>query len=161
MIYFEILPFTNHMYFWNINKLKEDLKKGPLAEKDSFKYLFVFVLTYTLAMYETGDTTGAGWNMIMYLVLGLGGLYYTYKCNGGDQGKDFVVRYLAVSWVASIRWIVMVLIPAMIVFIFVKIASGSAEATFFDTIYLAALTIFVYWKIGEHLKEIAGHKREE
>jgi len=148
------------MYFWNINKLKEDLKKGPLSESASFKYFFVYVLLFAIATLPMEETTQQSnlLTTITYSTIGMFGLYYAYKSNGGAQGKDFISRYLSVSIAASIRWMVMVFIPFMIGYMLFKILSGSLENTVIDTVFFAVVSIILYWKICGHLKDIANGK---
>lgn len=149
------------MYFWKINKLKEELKKGPLAEKSAFKYFFVYALLYSITSIPVREPVENGtYSSIVGLILGLLSVYYAYACNGGAQGKDFVVRYISVGWVTAIRWLVMVFIPFMIVFTGFKIASGKLESTLIDIFLFNIVSLTLYWKTGQHLKELASHSEK-
>jgi len=38
------------MYFWKIEKLKEDITSGELTEKDKFIYTFIYIILGAVVM---------------------------------------------------------------------------------------------------------------
>ena len=141
------------MYFWNIEKLKEDLKKQTVTEGELFKYLFATVVVYCLGfmMPYTADI----WyklSILLMTVITASGLYYLYKCNGGKNGKNFLEKYISLGWVVSVRWAVLVALPVMVVCLIILEAIGPsmyvAEGFFFDLVYIS-----YFWMLGKHIKD--------
>ena len=146
------------MYFWNIRQLKTELQKKSLSESESFKYLFVTIATYSIAFipsYEKNiwDIYSATTTAIITTI----GLYYAYRCNKGKNGSNFLQKYLSLSWVVGIRWLVFVLLPLFIalfiaIVLFVPYASEQTTAIDMSIINIAYLIYF--WMLGKHMKEV-------
>ncbi len=99
------------MYFWRIEKLKEELRQGQLGQRAAFGYVLIALLASMLPpsaaslWIEPSDSSTYG-DLLKYgaaMLLAIGGTYIAYRANGGPTGTDFAARYLAVSWVVSIR----------------------------------------------------------
>lgn len=148
------------MYFWNINKLKEELKKGPLPEKDAFKYYFVTIVLYGIMMsmgLQYGDFTFL--NMCLYALVTGYGIYYSYQCNGGAEGSNFIQKDIALSWVLGIRWTFLVYLPLVIVYMVIKYLVYGVQTdayTFTDIVFYNLLIVPFYWKLGANVKYTVG-----
>ncbi|MDP3014845.1 MAG: hypothetical protein Q8N28_00250 [bacterium] len=146
------------MYFWKINKLKEDLLKHPLSESELFKYLLATTIMYSLAMIPFLENNL--WDVYSAIVMGMitvFGTIYIYRCNNGDKGNNFLQKYLSIGWVISIRWIVLIMLPAMIVyFIALAIYSGLPESTTLSDVIFFNLLFMSYFRLfGKHIKDVA------
>src|SRR3989344_3329429 len=146
------------MYFWKIEKLKNDLLKKPLSESESFKYLFATTVLYSLGM--TPFLENSIWDVYSAIITALItaiGVYYVYKCNKGASGSNFLQKYLSMGWVVGIRWSVFVMIPLMIVyFVIVAILSSIPDnTTLSDLLFFNLLYIQFFWLLGKHIKEVA------
>jgi len=146
------------MYFWKIEKLKNDLLKKPLSESESFKYLFATTVLYSLGM--TPFLENNIWDVYSAIITALItaiGVYYVYKCNKGASGSNFLQKYLSMGWVVGIRWSVFVMIPLMIVyFVIVAILSSIPDnTTLSDLLFFNLLYIQFFWLLGKHIKEVA------
>ncbi|MEX0909795.1 MAG: hypothetical protein WDZ75_00700 [Candidatus Paceibacterota bacterium] len=146
------------MYFWNIQKLKSDLREKPLSEGESFKYLFANLLVYSLAMIPFLENNI--WDVYIFVIavpLMLFGAYYVYRCNGGAGGTHFLQRYFSIGWVVGIRWLVLIALPVLVLYI---IAQGMYSeipdsTTLTDVVVYNSLAIAFYWLFGKHIKEVA------
>src|SRR3990172_1449275 len=88
------------MYIWKIGELKAQLSQGELSEPEAFKYLMANTVLYSLAAIQYFNPnhydTLSGFLSICIAVIGVG---FIYKCNGGENGKHIIHRYLSVGWV--------------------------------------------------------------
>ena len=79
------------MYFWNIKKLKISLSKGPLSQKNAFRYLIYFSFIYIFSAYFSYGATDYNINIPAYsskevlaitlLIADLCEIFYCYKFN--------------------------------------------------------------------------------
>lgn len=146
------------MYFWNIDKLKADLRERQLTERETFKYLMATQLLYGLAMipyikYNIWDIYSA----IVALLVTFIGVYYIYKCNNGAAGSNLLQRYLALSWVVGIRYSVLLMLPVSIVF-YVAVETYSDIPNYttpFDVLFGNALFVVFYVLVGKHIKDLS------
>lgn len=149
------------MYFWKIKKLNEQLITGALKESEKFKYLMASTIMYMLSMIRYGTANDYDtYSGVAYLIIGVMGLWYVYKCNGGEKGTLFLERYLSLSWVLSIRLIVLVLIPLLVISIIVEevyLGGMSEETTLIDTTLIQVFTIiYIFW-LAKHIKYVANN----
>lgn len=151
------------MYFWKIEKLKEDIKNNRFNEKDRFLYGTINVVLWAVGMEVMArlpiespniwDTINSLGNIIIPLV----GTILVYKANGGANGKDFLGRYVSIGFVVSIRFLV-ILVPMLISLILYyiyafpgqeEIASNPVEVLSFQLWYA-----FLFWRIHKHVGDV-------
>jgi hypothetical protein len=111
------------MYFWNINKLKEELKTGTLSQSEAFKYLIA--TTFFLAIADIlPDTIYNQWDLlkgILILSITIIGTFSTYLSNNGPSGKYFLERLVSLEWVFGIRFVVFSLIIILPIYIYLGV----------------------------------------
>ena len=147
------------MYFWNINKLKEDLKEQPLPESESFKYLLASSIVLGLVMvplFETNkyDVIGA----LLDTVVLVFGVLYIFRCNGAANGEHLLQRYFSLGWVVSIRWLVLAVIPVFVAYFVVMEIVGEVPeyTTLQDTVLISVLYAGYFLRLGAHFKWVSG-----
>jgi len=146
------------MYIWKIDKLKNDLRKKSLSESESFKYLFVNIIIYTIGLIPSSNSNVWDvYNALVTIVITASGIYYAYKCNKGAHGDNFLQKYLSIGWVTSIRWTVFFMLPAMAIYVFAIGISISVTyvTTPLDVIFLNLMYISYFWLLGKHIKDLA------
>ncbi len=149
------------MYFWNIDKLTEQLISGELSEHEQFKYLMANSILYALAViqYEVPNQLDT-WCGIIGIFITILGLWFTYKCNGGPSGKNIIQRYLSVSFIVLIRITVLFMLPAIIAASIIQefYLSGIPEETTMSSFILIIISegIFVLW-VAKQINFIAKH----
>lgn len=151
------------MYFWKIEKLKDEIKTNNLKEKDRFIYAFIYIALSTIVM-ETlvfipveelnfWDKVSSVGNILIPLA----GTFFAYKANGGANGVDFLGRFFSISFVVAIRFLLF-LFPIVIVFVSLymfmlpgerDVGSTPVESTFFF-IWSALL----YVRICKHISDV-------
>lgn len=152
------------MYFWRINTLKQLLTEKGLSENSAFKYM----LWYTAL-------TAVGIEMVSYFpleivnnwdyidstlatIIPVAGTIFAYKSNGGDSGKDFLARYISISFVMVIRF-TLYLVPILFILTFyysstfdeeTEIYTTPLEVTLFSIWYIA-----LYYSIAKNINDVA------
>ena len=150
------------MYFWNINKLKQDIKDGGLSESEQFKYLLVCVVLMTLSeIFYLGESfSSVKYDLAIDIIFAIFGTYYLYRCNGGANGKRFLEKFFSIGFVVGVRWIVFVIIPIVVVFFLdaVFMIFNMEDEKIFDILdYIISpiALIIYYWRSGVHIKDVA------
>ncbi len=153
------------MYFWKIDKLKDDLKIGILTQKDEFLYALLWVIFYQLSIvvisYDNIDSSNNKYDSISLIIdsiLSALGIYYIYIKNGASSGKDFIKRYFSLSLVASIRVMVFSL-PLMIIIAILRVVADdmsiSVSANLVDIVFMFILNIIYIYLVAKHISDIA------
>ncbi|KAA1257226.1 hypothetical protein LF1_53750 [Rubripirellula obstinata] len=146
------------MRFWRIQQLKADMREHPLSDRESIPYLIAFVLASLLPSLIVFDDLNH-WDLASDtggLVITLAAIVYLFHRNGGSTGKHFLQRYFAIGFVTSIRCL-----AAFLVFGIANAAFQdglgilSDVTTMFDFMTIVACHLFLYWRIGIHISQIA------
>lgn len=103
------------MIFWDLEKLLNKLSSRKLSQKELFSYLFGLTLldnslsgpflsesSYFSSLFEWFD-----WSI--FLLSSLISIGVCFFLNGGNQGKDFIERYIAIQFVMTIRYLVFII----------------------------------------------------
>lgn len=150
------------MYFWKINELKNDITTGNFGEKDRFIYAFICIALGSLGMEammcmpvenpNIWDIIGSIGN----IVIPVAGTFFAYKINGANKGTDFLGRFFSISFVVSIRFLVL-LLPIFVVLLFYYIKTFPEEeivSTPIDVIPFQLWLIFLYVRVCKHIGDI-------
>ena len=148
------------MYFWNINRLKNDLTHGLLKESDSFTYLisYIIFIGITSVTSTLTDYSSHLYYTLVGLLICICGTTYVYFRNGGAKGKNFLSRYISIQWVVGWRWCVFITLPyCLVFFILAAVQLISLDSPFIRIggIIIVALS---YWRIGKHIHDVATTK---
>ncbi len=155
------------MYFWNIKALKAQIKRGELDDRETLPYfivsglLFIFIFN-TLCM-DPSNTKSNIWDLLSIfvdMVLLVVGTLYAYKKNGGTQGENFIRKYIAISFVVSVRFflfsILLLLFVALPIVTFFFPSWLNNEATDpFSVLFYTAWQTLLYYRIAKHVEETA------
>lgn len=119
-VYFIYYIIFGIMILWNKKKLIKKLQDG-LSERENFMYLLLYNFTIAVLLFSPFLDAKMGivygyYDVIITIVLSFFlffSTYYLYTINK----KDFLSRYLAITFVATIRSIVFVLPISFIIYI--------------------------------------------
>ena len=145
------------MRIWNLHKLKDELRQGPLAPKDAFLYLLIYNGLFALAAIPFFESNKfdviIGVISALFIVVGT---VYIYHANGGRNGVHLLDRYLSLGFVLTIRLVVCVLIPTYLLYLIVLSAvSELAEETIaIDVAIFAAFEAVFYLLLGKHISDL-------
>jgi len=148
------------MYFWKINKLKEDLKSNSVSNKDIFKYYLVLVIAYLVLPILKWSGTNL-WDRaldVQLLVISVAGTTYCYIMNGGKRGPKFIERLVSLTWVLTIRMVVIILPILILIYIMLSIIifkAGNPQSTWLDLIFELLFFAIFYMKLGREIKNVA------
>ena len=152
------------MYFWKIDKLKENLKNG-LNQKATFMYILFYVLLaqfFTELSSITPLEEPASTNDYIQIIFDLAavgiGTYLCYFANGSNSGQQFAERYFSISFVIGLRFTA-IFIPVTIgFFIFGEIIGLDFEdpmLNYYAQTIISLWLITVYWRIIVHIRDVA------
>ena len=147
------------MYIWKIDELNQQLISSNLTEPDVFKYLMAWTVLNSLAMirylvpnqYDT-------YNGIIAVVISIIGLVFIYICNGGKNGSHLLERYISISWVVFVRFLVLFFLPAYIaMFTIQEIYMGgiAEQTTEMDMAFLLISDVVYFLWFAKHIKFVA------
>jgi len=109
------------MYFLDNHQLAVELRKG-IDEYTKMKYL-IFTLTLYYVIFELLNKSDIPvlfdpFSGIVGLIIMVGGIYFSYRINIKGDNKDFLTRFVCLSWPITIKSmliaIALVIIPIMI-----------------------------------------------
>lgn len=152
------------MRVWKIERLKEDIKSGSFSEKDRFLYAIICFTTFALvseASYMLPAEQYQGWDYIfslMSILITFLGCLFAYKSNGGHKGTDFLGRFLSISFVVTIRFLVL-LIPIIVIlavyYAFTFGAHGEIVTTPLEVFLFQGWSIALFWRVCVHIKAVS------
>ena len=151
------------MYFWKIEKLKEDIRTNQLTEKDRFIYTLIYLILGAIAMevmmlmpLEDGNV----WdliNSVTNVLIVTFGTIYAFKANGSNYGSDFLGKYFSIGFVVAIRFLVYAIPLFILLFVYYFYAFGEEEeipTNYIDVIPFLIWYIAMYWRICVHIKQV-------
>lgn len=150
------------MYFWNIESLKEDIRRGEFTDKELMPYIVLTVALYAIGIefvayfsYEDSNI----WDYllsILNILIPVGGTLYIYKKNDGAQGSDFAFKYFAIGFVVGIRFLLYLVGVMALLVIYWPFTFGDQEevpTTFVEVILYSLWYVLLYYKIAQHTEE--------
>src|SRR5659263_14252 len=98
------------MIWFNIKNLESKISNNELSDKDGFNYLLanaiVTVISISISTVHEHDRWIKLVGMIIAVMITIWGIKAAYNANNDNDGKDFLKRFLAISWVVSMRILV-------------------------------------------------------
>tara|TARA_Y100000766_G_scaffold236033_1_gene211618 strand:+ start:193 stop:648 length:456 start_codon:yes stop_codon:yes gene_type:complete len=142
------------MYFWRIDELKKDLSNGKTNNKNIFRYYFGLTLISALGLlpFSNFENSSSEWiNSLVgvaALIVSVCGSYYV---NGGNNGRNFLERFIPINFVMSIRYLVFMLIAG---FILGLIESESSNSDSSLLIMMIVFYILIAFKSIQNMKDV-------
>lgn len=149
------------MYFWNIERLKSDLVREQVSERDIFLYMITWIwlpfVTSAPSLASAGAGNPSSLDYWLAALLHLIGLSWAFLAQGGGLGPDCPRRILSVGWVVAVR-INLVLIPLGVAIGCVTAKPFGVNGPVPSTMVLVsqATLILYYWRLGVHLKDLGA-----
>ncbi|MCL9780991.1 hypothetical protein M9194_06040 [Vibrio sp. S4M6] len=167
------------MYFWDIHSLKRDIISGGLSEKGRFLYFFIgiillrelvdlvdlFINSYFISDFSDQDNESSNWfgsminGTLLSLIICLG-TYYSYRVNSLNDGNDFLGRFVSISFVVGIRFLVLLVIFLLAILIlgaFLEntLINPEVITSYIFNILPLSLVSFMYIRIVKHIKDVS------
>jgi hypothetical protein len=158
------------MYFWNTNKLIDDLKNERLADRDYKNYYLVSASVTCLMMFAMRfspvvDVVASIIDIVISLMMLIIGMNLCFAANGGNDGNQFLNRLICIFLPIGVK----LLLAYLLFFLFIVIGFIFA-ARFIDanqipeliTPYQSWVTLFLsifmqiimYWRFCVAFKKI-------
>ena len=147
------------MYVWNLRAMRDQLRSGPLTQREQFNYAVAGAL-FGWANAQSPFYGPAGWNFLVgagLLVITGFAIYYAYLCNGGSNGERFLERYVALAWVLMIRFFVFVTLPLIALsdaYVSKYSRDGTLDVSIQVVVVVAAQLLF-FWLLGGQLRAVS------
>ena len=151
------------MYFWNIDALKDEIKRGDFGDEKAIAYIVIslilysilFELVYLFPVTEERNT----WDYVesvLSIVVPMMGILYAYQKNGGAKGKDFANKYFSIGFVVGVRFMVYSTGLMIVLFFYWNYVFSEDEeipTTFVEVaLYSIWYTVF-YYRIAKHVED--------
>ncbi|WP_422976791.1 hypothetical protein [Undibacterium sp. Ji49W] len=139
--------------------LKAQLIAKGLTENQTYLYTLTYIV-FTTFMVElmrySPDTVFNEWthfSSTMNVLIPVAGTMMAFRANGGASGVQFLPRYLSISMVASLRFMVLVIIPLIMTIAIVNPESALSGSPF-DLLF-SACDALLFFFIFKHMREVA------
>lgn len=154
------------MYFWNTKTLASDIKKGELSEADQKNYylglsIIILIQIYLGLIEGPRDFTFTAIEFLLMLAITVAGINWAFKANGGNEGRDFIGRFVSLSFPVMIKIFVLTLVLAFAaVFLIASLVDPQAMergASVRESVVLliaVAMEIIYFWRVITHLNAI-------
>ncbi len=152
------------MYFWNINKLKQQLIETGLTEKQLLYYILIHAFPSGSISSESESDLWVYAASITAVLIFLIGTILAFRANGGNSGIKFAERYFSISFVVSIRLLPLLISLGMLVAVYLGFTyklndnKWSDAPDFIWGIIIFIYCIAVYARIIKHIGDVAKAK---
>lgn len=154
------------MIWLDIKTLEQKINENKLTEKDGLNYLLANAIVTVIGMisYSNYENTGK-WitflAVVLHIVICIWGLNAAFKANNQKDGRDFVKRYLAISWVVSIRLLLIVLALTVGIGLFMGIVAATTGWMPFENPYreLFSTVISLFFSLLAYYLTVKSFKR--
>ncbi|MCY6411276.1 hypothetical protein QTA56_03860 [Acinetobacter sp. VNH17] len=111
------------MYFWNTNKLIDDLKNERLADRDYKNYYLVsasvtFLMMFAMRFSPVVDIVPSTIDTILTIIMLLIAVNFCFTANGGNHGKQFLNRLICLFLPIGVK----MLLAYLLFFVFIIVA---------------------------------------
>jgi len=135
------------MYFLNIKKLKKQIISNQLSEKDKlFYYLgtfIVYLLGYEIIQLESIHRNRYEWfSFAIYFLSAILSIILCYKLSVNSKEKDFLGKYISISFVLNNLLFVFFIIPFIILTVLIQ--NELIVGVIFEIFYSISSLILMY-----------------
>lgn len=148
------------MYFVKYHPLKEQLCNRCLPDREALPYYVLVCALTAIASSFPHFGVFNKWDAVSGLIafcVTLGGAIYTYTCNGGREGFDFIQKSIVLGWVVLFRCLLAFFPIAIALYIIGNFTGLVSDATSpFEVAIVNAFGIVFYQRLGHHLRDMNG-----
>jgi hypothetical protein len=138
------------MQFISAKPLIKSFCDGTFQEEDVGPYFMAYVILAALVMGVTFGETNP-WDVaagIASIVITIFGVLHLKRQNGETFGNRFVLKYLALGWVVSVRMILISIPVTVVLLAFVTLLGGIKALHPMGAIFTIAYSVLFYWWLG-------------
>lgn len=149
------------MIWFDIKELELGLKNEKLSDKTTFNYLLANLIMFTLASFASRNEYTTNALLLLEIVVTLSitiiGTKRAFDINAEGDNKDFLKRYLSLSFVLGVRLAVFLAFPIFIVSGITKGDSG-ANTSMTDLLGIfmtGGIGVFYYMMLSNSFKRVS------
>lgn len=152
------------MYFWEINKLKEEIHSRSINETSKLLYILIpMMLNYLVIDFVDlwiGQNDYDYWyqlSTVLSSILLITCTVVMFYLNGGKAGNNFLTKYFSISFVGGIRYIVFTLPIVVSYLLYITLDVDPATDPSLKPIDVVAIFIWscgLYLYICKHIYDI-------
>ncbi|OTG81974.1 hypothetical protein B9T33_05470 [Acinetobacter sp. ANC 5054] len=154
------------MHFWNVNKLIDLLRENKVTESGFKNYyiassILIFFSYLALTLTPESSATEAWASFILQVGLLISWINAIFKANGGEHGRDFLKRFIALYLPVTIQSLVIfiaiaVVIEALLPMLTVNMDEAALKqfTTIKDLSFEVIISCYIYWRIFKAIKRI-------
>jgi len=151
------------MYIWNSEKLITQLSEDAVSEWEATKYLILtsVVSAITGALYYDPLNQGlVDWfGGVVLAIIVIVGISYCFKINQQGDNKNYIIRYVVLTWPVFIRITLFTIIPYFIIsFIAYRndlSISLLLSNEWFRTFYTFLIEILYFYLLSNYIKRVS------
>lgn len=146
------------MYIWNIGALKKKLASERFSDKELIPYIVLYAalsvvggevsqyLSYEVDAWDYIGSVGA-------VIMTIAGTVYCYKCNGGKNGTNFLLKYFSIGFVIGVRFFVYLIPIGFLLGVYTGIVFGQEghPTNFLDTLVMSCWYGIQYLLMAKHI----------
>src|SRR3979490_280074 len=151
------------MYWLRLRRLKEDLIANRLTEHGAFPYFLAVLVVDAILVNSTfafpggysTPTLATFGNIVIPVIIITVATLLLYRANGGANGRLFFVRYFALLWVISIRFVPLA-IAVCAAWIYLFADAEDSSAIWAGVAVWNAFYALYYWRVWVHFQEVSS-----
>lgn len=156
-------------HLFDVRSLINEFKAGTVTERRRFHYLLADLILVTILLslmtqsFPIAPDT-AFLDFILAIVVTIAGTTWCYNVNSANDNKDFIARYIALSFVLSVRLLGILFLIFIALGIFVALSGNIGTAKLFESyavstaVYLLFSFIF-YYLLKDAIGEVSSSSR--
>ena len=152
------------MYLWNVNRLVEDIRLNKVSETHYKNYyiassILIFFSYLALTLTPESKPTEAWASFVLQVGLLISWVNAIFKANGGEQGRDFLKRFIALYLPVTIQSLVLFILIAVVVeglLLTLNMEEAALEqlTTVKDLSFEVIISCYIYWRIYKAMRQI-------
>jgi hypothetical protein len=149
----------DYRLIWSTRHVKRKLIERNISDRATFCYFFA-IIAFDWLQFSIGSSVPAlslsPWALAgtwLSFATTVGGLLYLFSCNG-NRGEQFLPRYLPLSVTVGWKFAIASLVLATVIDMTLGVY-GRAVAGWANTGVLTVLNLTMFWRIGEHLRDLS------
>ena len=155
------------MIWLNLKELERRLAKREVSERTGFQYLLTFMIFFSIAKLVPDDSPFPDYwwdfaDFLLGLVIMIFGISSTFKINRKGGKKDYLKRYLSLSFVISLRLAIFLFLVYLLykIIMFVipgdlyLLLDGIASENIFQLLLSTGISLLYYFLLIQSFKRI-------
>lgn len=154
------------MYFWSVKRLVEEIRLNKVSETHYKNYyiassILIFFSYLALTLTPESKPTEAWASFVLQIGLLISWVNAIFKANGGEHGRDFLKRFIALYLPVTIQSLVLFILIAVVVegllpMLTVNMDEAVLEqiTTIKDLSFEVIISCYIYWRIYKAMQQI-------